>query len=105
MTIDGVFTDLDLHTGDGHIDFTARPGSKLNSPWLIRTGDGGVEVRLPQDLAAELYAHTGDGHISFDFPITVTGSIERSRLRGTLNGGGPELQISTGDGAIRIGKY
>jgi hypothetical protein len=105
MTIDGVFSDLDLRTGDGHVDFTARPGSKLNSSWVIRTGDGGVEVRLPQDLAADLYAHTGDGHISFDFPITVTGSIERSRLRGTLNGGGPELEISTGDGSVRIAKY
>ena len=52
LTIDGTFTDLDLRTGDGHIDFAARPGSKLNSPWLIRTGDGRVEARLPQDLAA-----------------------------------------------------
>jgi len=105
MTIDGVFTDVDLRTGDGHVDFTARPGSKLSSTWLIRTGDGGVEVRLPPDLSADLYAHTGDGRITFDFPITVTGAIERSRLRGTLNGGGPELEISTGDGSLRIGKY
>ena len=28
MTIDGVFTDLDLRTGDGHIDLTVRPGIK-----------------------------------------------------------------------------
>jgi hypothetical protein len=105
MTIDGVFTDVEMRTGDGHVDFTARPGSKLNSGWLIRTGDGRVEARLPQDLAANLYAHTGDGHITFDFPVTVSGSIERSRIRGTLNGGGPELEIATGDGSIRIGKY
>jgi hypothetical protein len=105
MTIDGVFTDVDLRTGDGQVDFAARPGSKLISPWTIRTSDGRVEARLPQDLAAELYAHTGDGHITFDFPITVSGSIERSRIRGTLNGGGPQLEISTGDGSIRIAKY
>jgi DUF4097 and DUF4098 domain-containing protein YvlB len=105
MTIDGVFADLVLHTGDGHVDFTARPGSKINSAWLIRTGDGRVEARLPQDLAADLNAHTGDGHITLDFPVTVSGSIERSRIRGTLNGGGPELEIATGDGSIRIAKY
>jgi len=105
MTIDGVFTDLELRTGDGHVDFTARPGSKMNAPWLIRTSDGRVEARLPQDLAAELYAHTSDGHITLDFPVTVSGSIERSRIRGTLNGGGPLLEISTGDGSIRIAKY
>ena len=105
MTIEGVFTNVELRTGDGHVDFTARPGSKMNSPWLIRTGDGRVEARLPQDLAAELNAHTGDGHITLDFPVTVSGSIERSKIRGTLNGGGPELEIATGDGSIRIAKY
>jgi len=105
MTIDGVFTDLDLRTGDGHIDVTVRPGSKMNGGWLIHTSDGSVQARLPQDLAAELYAHTGDGHIQLDMPVTVSGSIERSRIRGKLNGGGPLLEITTGDGSIQISKY
>ena len=105
MSIDGTFTDVELRTGDGHIDFTARPGSKMNSGWLIRTGDGRVEARLPGDLSADLNAHTGDGHITLDIPVTVNGSIERSRVRGKLNSGGPELEITTGDGSIRIAKY
>ena len=105
MTIDAVLTDLNLRTGDGHINLTVRPGSKMNASWLIHTSDGGVEARLPQDFAAELYAHTGDGHIQLDLPVTVNGSIERSRIRGKLNGGGPLLEITTGDGSIRIGKF
>jgi hypothetical protein len=105
MTIEGVLTDIDLRTGDGHIDLTVRPGSKMNSGWLIHTSDGRVEARLPQDLAAELYAHTGDGHIQLDLPVTVNGSIERSRVRGKLNGGGPLLEITTGDGSIHISKF
>ena len=105
MTIDGVFTDLDLRSGDGHVNLTVRPGSKLNGGWLIHTSDGSVEAKLPQDLACELYAHTGDGHIQLDLPVTVSGSIEHSRVRGKLNGGGALLEISTGDGSIRIGKY
>ena len=105
MTIDGVLTDVDLRTGDGHIDLTVRPGSKMSNGWLIHTSDGRVEARLPQDFAAELYAHTGDGRIQLDMPVTVNGSIERSRIRGKLNGGGPLLEITTGDGSIRIGKF
>jgi hypothetical protein len=105
MTIDGVFTSLDLRTGDGHVDLAVRPGSKLNGGWLIHTSDGGVDARLPEDLAAELYAHTGDGHIQLDMPVTVSGSIEHSRIRGKLNGGGPLLEITTGDGSIRISKF
>ncbi len=105
MTIDGVLSDLNLRTGDGHIDLTVRPGSKMSAGWLIHTSDGGVEARLPEDLAAELYAHTGDGRIQLDFPVTVSGGIERSRIRGKLNGGGPLLEITSGDGSIRIMKY
>jgi DUF4097 and DUF4098 domain-containing protein YvlB len=104
MTIDGVLTDVNLRTGDGHIDLTVRPGSKMSSGWLIHTSDGRVQARLPQDFAAELYAHTGDGHIQVDLPVTVSGSIERSRIRGKLNGGGLLLEITTGDGSIYIGK-
>ncbi|MGC2111128.1 MAG: DUF4097 family beta strand repeat-containing protein [Candidatus Korobacteraceae bacterium] len=105
MSIDGVFTNIDLRTGDGHIDLTVRPGSKMASGWLIHTSDGRVEARLPQDFAAEIYAQTGDGHIQLDLPVTVNGSIERSRIRGKMNGGGPLLEISTGDGSIHIGKF
>ncbi len=105
MSIDGTFTDLDLRTGDGHIDLAVRPGSKMNNGWLIHTSDGRVEAKLPEDLACELYAHTGDGHIQLDMPVTVSGSIEHTRVRGKLNGGGPLLEITTGDGSIRIGKY
>jgi hypothetical protein len=105
ITIDGVFTDLDLRSGDGHVNLSVRPGSKMNGGWLIHTSDGSVDARLPEDLAAELYAHTGDGHIQFDMPVTVSGAIEHTRVRGKLNGGGPLLEISTGDGSIRIAKY
>ena len=104
MSIDGAFTDLDLRTGDGHVDLTVRHGSKMAGGWLIHTSDGRVEARLPEDLSAELYVHTGDGHIQLDMPVTINGSIERSRIRGKLNGGGPLLEITTGDGSIRIGK-
>jgi hypothetical protein len=105
MSIDGSFSDLDLRTGDGHIELAVRPGSKMAGSWLVHTSDGRVEARLPQDLAAELYAHTGDGHIDLDLPVTVSGSVERTRVRGKLNGGGPLFEITTGDGSIRIGKY
>ena len=104
ITVDGVVNEVYLSTGDGHIEFTARPGSKMARGWLVHTGDGRVEVKLPDDFAAELSAHTGDGRITLDFPVTVNGDIGRSRVRGKMNGGGELLEITTGDGSIHVGK-
>ena len=104
ITVDGVVNDVYLSSGDGHIDFTARQGSTLDRSWLIHTSDGRIDVKLPESFSADLYAHTGDGRITMDFPITTSGAIERSRIRGKLNGGGQLLEISTGDGSIHLGK-
>jgi hypothetical protein len=105
ITVDGMVSEVYLSSGDGHIEFTARPGSKMARGWLLHTGDGRVEVRLPQDFAADLSAHTGDGRISLDLPLMVNGEVGRSRVRGKLNGGGELLEITTGDGSIHVGKY
>jgi hypothetical protein len=104
ITVDGILSEVYLKSGDGHIDFTARPGSKMDRGWLIHTSDGRIHVSLPDNFSAELYAHTGDGHITTEFPITVSGSMERSHLRGKLNQGGELLEISSGDGSIHVGK-
>jgi hypothetical protein len=105
MTVDGVFTEVNLSSGDGHVEFSARPGSKMSASWYIHTSDGRVEARIPSDLGAEVYAHTGDGRITVDVPLTTSGSMERTRVRGKLNGGGPLFEIGTGDGRISISKY
>jgi hypothetical protein len=104
INVDGVVSDVYLSSGDGRIQLTAREGSKLDRGWMIHTSDGRVEVMLPSDFAAELYAHTGDGRITLDIPVTVNGGIERSRVRGKMNGGGELLEISSGDGSIHVGK-
>ena len=102
MRIRGRFEQLALETGDGHIDAAVDPGSAMSASWTMHTGDGNVELRLPQDFAADLEAHTGDGRVTVDFPIAVSGTVSRSDVRGKINGGGWLLRIHTGDGSIHI---
>jgi hypothetical protein len=104
IRVDGVFAALDVHTGDGNILVTVAAGSKMNSNWLLRTGDGNVELRLPEGFAANLDAHTGDGHVSVDFPVTIEGGIRESTIRGKMNGGGQLLELRSGDGNITVGR-
>ena len=102
---EGCFDRLDLSTGDGHIELDVDTGSKLASSWEIHTHDGSVRATIPSDLAADMDVDTGDGHIDSDIPITVQGSLSRTRLRGTMNGGGPLFRIHTGDGSIHLQRH
>jgi hypothetical protein len=105
VNIEGRFDLLDLHTGDGAIEASAKAGSTTAGPWSVRTGDGGVTLRVPADFRANIDARTGDGGITVDLPLTVSGTLKRTHVVGTVNGGGGALTLRTGDGAIRIGQY
>ncbi len=104
IRLGGRFHVVDVRTGDGNVEVTALPGSRLASAWKIGTGDGNVVLRLPDGVGADLDAHTGDGNVTLDFPVTISGRAEESRIRGPMNGGGPQLLVSSGDGNIRITK-
>lgn len=84
----GRFDRLDLKTGDGDMEVELIPGSTMAASWSVRSGDGNVLLRLPEDFAADLDLRTGDGHIDLDFPVMVLGSLRVSEVQGKLNGGG-----------------
>lgn len=100
----GRFDLLDLNTSDGRIDVEAQRGSTIGNGWDLRTSDGGVALRIPSDLAADVDIHTSDGHIDLDVPVTVEGKLEPNNVRGKLNGGGNLLAIKTSDGSVRLEK-
>ncbi len=103
LNVDGRFDLLALHTGDGNIDAVARGGSVMKSAWTLRTGDGNIQLRLPDNFAADVDAHTGDGHVRSDIPVTSNATSNRENdLRGKMNGGGQTLSLRTGDGTIEI---
>jgi DUF4097 and DUF4098 domain-containing protein YvlB len=100
----GRFDGLDLSTGDGRIEARIQPGSTMASSWILRTGDGGVTLQLPDQFAADLDMHTGDGHINVDMPLSIEGRVNGRNIHGKLNGGGNTLTVHTGDGSINLEK-
>jgi len=69
----------------------------------VRTTNGGITFVLPEDFNAELESATTNGSLSVDFPITVSGRIDR-RLRTQLGSGGPLLRAVTTNGGVTIKK-
>ena len=83
-----------LETTNGAIEVT------LEKPAGIRasTTNGGITVRLPAELKASIRANGSS--VSSEFP--VAGDVEKKRVRGTINGGGPLFDLSTSNGRIRL---
>jgi lia operon protein LiaG len=67
----------------------------------IDTGSGGVTLRLPASLGAEVDIDTGSGGISTDVPVTVT-RRERDRLVGRIGDGRGRIVIDAGSGGVRL---
>jgi DUF4097 and DUF4098 domain-containing protein YvlB len=103
--VSGRFDGLQVATGDGSVDAQAAAGSHMTTGWSIHSGDGSVTLRVPQDLKAFVDLKTGDGSITVDMPVTVEGTVDRSHIRGNINGGGGgELKVTSGDGSIHLMK-
>lgn len=108
---------LRLGTGSGDViasnikgGFRARTGSgnitadgDVTSEWAAETGSGDVSITLPQNARFELAASTGSGDLSIGREITMSGgSMDKHRIRGKVNGGGPLVQLQTSSGNIHL---
>jgi DUF4097 and DUF4098 domain-containing protein YvlB len=104
VRLQGAPSSLKAHTGDGSVAVDVGAGGKIASDWDITTGDGSVEVKLPDGLNASIDASTGDGRVSAsDFGLHASGDEHRA-LVGNIGSGGATLHIRTGDGSITLSK-
>ena len=104
VEVNGRFNILSLHTGDGNIDAEVGAATAPQSGWLLRSGDGNIRLKLPDNLGADLDAHTGDGEVNVGFPVIASGVGKENSFRGKINGGGVSIELRTGDGDIKVEK-
>jgi hypothetical protein len=79
-----------------------RVQGEQTSDWRLSTSSGSVTIELAGKPAFALDAHSNSGGIDTQYPVTVTGAVDRRELRGSVNGGGPLLHVRTSSGGIRI---
>jgi DUF4097 and DUF4098 domain-containing protein YvlB len=92
--------ELKAHTGSGSIEAQGQQ----TGDWDLNTCSGGIRVRLPESSKFNLMARTSSGSVSTDFPLTIQGTVNRRELSGSVNGGGPRLDLHTGSGSIHVEK-
>lgn len=71
----------------------------------LETTNGGIRLSLPDQVKATLVASVVNGAIRVaDLPFEKVGESSRRRLKGQINGGGPELRLETVNGGISVGR-
>jgi hypothetical protein len=71
---------------------------------VLRTVNGSIDIEIPEMINAAVKAGTMWGFITTDFPIQVQRGFIGSSLNGSINGGGPKLEITTVNGSIHLRK-
>ncbi len=87
-----------LETGTGNVDFDGDI-DKVTS-FRASTGVGNVRLKVPENTKMSLSAETGLGHLS-GFFVDSDEKVKNS-FNGDINGGGPEVNLSTGVGNTEV---
>ncbi|HEY7728287.1 MAG TPA: DUF4097 family beta strand repeat-containing protein [Candidatus Eisenbacteria bacterium] len=119
IEIAGVAGPMDTHSTNGGIEVRSASGSlsaeTTNGPILaelksldreggvtLETTNGNVRLYLPSAVRADLAAETTNGRVSISFPVSDTETMTSKSVRGTINGGGTEVSLSTTNGDIDV---
>jgi hypothetical protein len=119
ITVSDLKSDLKLHTYKGTVKVTNLDGAarvdtykgdvrvafaRFSRASRFQTHKGDIDVSLPKDSRFELDADSGRrGDIQSDFAM-MTRARHSSAVRasGAVNGGGPELRLTTYKGTLRV---
>lgn len=102
ITLENIAGQVTGSTSGGSI--SARFSAPVSQEVKLETSGGGVTVEVPQDSAFNLDASTSGGGVSSELPVTVSTKIERSHLKGPVNGGGKTMLLRTSGGSIHVKK-
>lgn len=118
ITIDQVSGNLQASTSGGSVDVrgaggrveanssgggvTVRFAPGNSSGGVVSSSGGSVRTEIDPGARVSIDAHASGGSVDSDVPVTIQGKVERSSLRGEMNGGGPTLRLRSSGGGVRI---
>ena len=98
IRVEEIEGNINAHTSGGSIKATL--SKQLTEDSALTTSGGSVTVYLPSSVEIDLIASTSGGRVRSDFD--VNGTIKKKSIKGTINGGGPELKLRTSGGSVSI---
>ncbi len=102
ITVNSAAQLISATTSGGNVKATLTEPLKQDT--LLSTSGGDVRVRVVKGAGFQLEASTSGGDVHAE-GLTITidkGGVGKSRLTGTVNGGGPRLKLRSSGGDITI---
>ena len=100
IKVEEVVGNISGHTSGGSI--RVKMSQQPTEDSRLTTSGGSITAYLISSIAVDLEAKTSGGSVSSDFD--VNGKLKSKKLKGTINGGGPEMYLKTSGGSVRIKK-
>ncbi len=100
IRIEEVAGNIDAHTSGGSV--RASISKQPDENCRLTTSGGSIAVYLEPSIAVDLTASTNGGRVSSEFD--VDGSVGKTKIKGQINGGGPDLFLSTSGGSVSVNK-
>ena len=89
-----------LESSNGGIDLTLP--ANITSGVRANTSNAGITLHMPGPVNARVAARTSNASVSSDFEVRVEGELNKNHMEGVIGNGGPLLDLSTSNGAIRF---
>lgn len=93
--------DVRGQTENGGVTVTLAGNRWRGAGLDVRTQNGGVRLAIPTRYDAQLETGTVNGRFDVDFPMTVSGRIDRT-IRTQLGSGGPTIRVRTTNGSVAV---
>jgi len=93
---------IKLETSNGPVELTMEAVN--HNDIRVTTSNGGITLHLPSALGANLTAHAANSSISTEFDVATQGTLDKHHLDGTIGSGGPQIDLNTSNGSIRLMK-
>jgi hypothetical protein len=93
--------DCDLHSVTGSI---RAEFEKIDQGGEISASltTGAIKLYLPDDFSGRVSLKTVTGRVETDFPITITGTLKRNKIKGSIGKGSSRISAHTVTGSIRL---
>lgn len=98
IRVEDVAGNIDARTSGGSVK--AKLSKQITDDARLSTSGGSVVAYLAPSMAVEIDASTSGGRVKSEFE--VDGTVKKNRVRGSINGGGPELTLRTSGGSVSI---